>query len=36
LRASFLEGGGDVTAPFWTVTVDMALDTLRTLTGTQT
>jgi transposase-like protein len=25
-----------VTAPFWTVTVDMALDALRTHTGTQT
>jgi hypothetical protein len=25
-----------VTAPFWTVTVDIALDSLRTHTGTQT
>jgi hypothetical protein len=29
-------GGSYVTAPFWTVTVDMALDALRTHTGTQT
>ena len=26
----------DVTDPFWTVTVDIALDSLRTQTGTQT
>jgi hypothetical protein len=29
-------GRTSVTAPFWTVTVDMALDALRTHTGTQT